>query len=133
MDEQEKPQMTPAETNTELAKERTHAASERTMMAWVRTALALIGFGIGVFEVADKTGGASTFKNSKIIGLALIILGIVSMFLAIRDNNINHKRLMQPGYKFSDRKPLGVYVGYALIVIAILAAINIIYKLIMKD
>jgi uncharacterized membrane protein YidH (DUF202 family) len=132
MEEQEKPKQTPAETNTELAKERTHAASERTMMAWVRTALALIGFGIGVFEVADKTGGTTTFKNSKLIGLALIILGIVSMFLAIRENNTNHKRLMQPGYKFSDRKPLGVYVGYALIVIAILSVINIIYKLIVN-
>jgi putative membrane protein len=129
MDEQEKPQQTPAETNTELAKERTMAASERTMMAWVRTALSLIGFGIGIYEVADKTGGASTFKNSKLIGLAMIILGIISMFLAIRDNRINHKKLLKPGYTFSDRMPLGIYVGYALIVIAVLAVVNIIYKL----
>jgi putative membrane protein len=120
----------PANINTELAKERSHAASERTMMAWVRTALALIGFGIGIYEVADKTGGQSTFRNSKLIGLALIILGIVSMFLAIRENKINHKKLMEPVFKYESRTPLGVYVGYALIVIAVAAVINIIYKLI---
>ncbi len=115
--------------NTELAKERSHAASERTMMAWVRTALALIGFGIGIYEVADKTGGQSTFRNSKLIGLALIILGIVSMFLAIRENKINHRKLLEPVFKYEARTPLGIYVGYALIVIAIASVINIIYKL----
>jgi putative membrane protein len=118
-----------ANVNTELAKQRSHEASERTMMAWVRTALALIGFGIGIYEVAEKTGGKETFKNSKLIGLAFIILGTVSMFLAIRENKINHKKLMEPVFKYEERTPLGIYVGYALIVIAIASAINIIYKL----
>jgi putative membrane protein len=129
MSEAEISKATPANINTELAKQRSHEASERTMMAWVRTALALVGFGIGVYEVADKTGGQSTFRNSKLIGLALIILGIASMFLAIRENKINHKKLMEPVFKYVERTPLGIYVGYALIVIAVAAVINIIYKL----
>ena len=128
MGEEENNKSGSANINTELAKERSHAASERTMMAWVRTALSLIGFGIGIYEVADKTGGQSTFKNSKLIGLALIILGIVSMFLAIRENKINHKKLMEPVFKYEERTPLGMYVGYALIVIALAASANIIYK-----
>ena len=115
--------------NTELAKERNHAASERTMMAWVRTALTLIGFGIGIFEVAEKTGGTTTFRNSKLIGLALIILGCVSMILAIRENKINHLKLLQPVFKYEERTPLGVYIGYALVVIGIISTINIIYRL----
>jgi putative membrane protein len=126
---EENKNVSPANINTELAKERSHAASERTMMAWVRTALALIGFGIGIYEVADKTGGQSTFRNSKLIGLALIILGIVSMFLAIRENKINHRKLLEPVFKYEERTPLGIYVGYALIVIALASVINIIYKL----
>lgn len=115
--------------NTELAKERSHAASERTMMAWVRTALALVGFGIGIYEVAEKTEGHSTFRSSKLIGLALIILGIVSMLFAIRENKITHRKLLEPVFKYEDRTPLGIYVGYALIVIALAAVINIFYKL----
>jgi uncharacterized membrane protein YidH (DUF202 family) len=129
MSEAENSKATPANINTELAKQRSHEASERTMMAWVRTALALVGFGIGVYEVADKTGGQSTFRNSKLIGLALIILGIVSMFLAIRENKINHKKLAETVFKYEERTPLGIYVGYALIIIAVAAVINIIYKL----
>ena len=54
--------------NTELAKERTHGAYDRTMMAWVRTALALIGFGIGVFEFASKTEGETLFRSSEFVG-----------------------------------------------------------------
>jgi len=118
-----------ANINTELAKERSHAASERTMMAWVRTALSLIGFGTGIYEVTEKTGGTGTFKNSKLIGLAFIILGSVSMILAIRENKINHKKLLAPVYKYEDRTPLGVYIGYALLVIGILSTINVIYRL----
>lgn len=131
MSEEENKNASTVNTNTELAKERSHAASERTMMAWVRTALSLIGFGIGIYEVAEKTGGAGTFRNSKLIGLALILVGIASMVLAIRENKINHKKLLEPVFKYEDRTPLGVYVGYALLVIGVLAAINIIYKLIM--
>ncbi|MCX6161315.1 MAG: DUF202 domain-containing protein [Ignavibacteriae bacterium] len=130
MSEQENITQSPAEKNTELAKERSHAAAERTMMAWIRTALSLIGFGIGIYEVADKTGGTETFKNSKLVGLSLIILGIVSAILAIRENKISHRKLMRPVFIYEDRTPLGVYIGYALIIIAVFSAINIIYKFI---
>ena len=129
MGEEENNKSSPADINTELAKERNHAASERTMMAWVRTALTFIGFGIGIFEVVEKTGGTGTFRNSKLIGLAFIFLGIASIHFSIRENKINHKRLMQPVFKYEERTPLGVYIGYALMVIGVLAAINIIYKL----
>ncbi len=129
MDE-DKNNLTPGEISNELAKQRNHAASERTMMAWIRTALSLVGFGIGIYEVADKTGGAGTFRNSKLIGLAFVILGILSAIFAIRENKITHKKLMQPVFRYEDRTPLGIYIGYALIVIAAAAIVNIVYRII---
>jgi putative membrane protein len=128
MEEKEKSNQSSANINTELAKERSRGAAERTLMAWMRTALALIGFGIGVYEVADKTGGSGTFRNSKVVGLGLIILGIFSVIFAIRENKISHKKLAEPVFEYENRMPLGIYIGYGLIIIAVYSAINIIYK-----
>ena len=119
-----------ANTNTELAKERTHGAYDRTMMAWVRTSLTLIGFGIGVFEFANKTGGGTIFKSSELIGLLLIILGVISMVLAIKENKTNHESLLNPSFKYIHKTSLGVKIGYALIAIGIIALIHIITKII---
>jgi len=116
--------------NTELAKERTHGAYDRTMMAWVRTALTLIGFGIGIFEFTAKTGGTTIFKSSELVGVLLIILGVVSMFLAIKENKDSHESLLNPHFKYVHKTSLGIKVGYALIVIGILALINIVLKII---
>ena len=119
-----------ANINTELAKERTHGAYDRTMMAWVRTALALIGFGIGIFEFANKSGGESIFKSSEIVGLLLIILGVISMVLAIKENKTNHESLLNPNFKYVHKTSLGIKIGYALILIGVIALINIITKII---
>jgi putative membrane protein len=115
--------------NTELAKERTHGAYDRTMMAWVRTALALIGFGIGIFEFANKSSGETIFKSSEIVGLLLIILGMISMVLAIQENKTNHESLLNPNFKYVHKTSLGVKIGYALIGIGVIALINIIIKI----
>ncbi len=126
---EENTNISPANINTELAKQRSHEASERTMMAWIRTALSLIGFGIGIYEVAEETGGSTVFKSSKVVGLALILVGMFSSFFAMQENKINHKRLEQPVFKYEAKTPLSTYVGYALIIIAIFSSIHIIYKL----
>ena len=131
MDGELKSDQTPASINTELAKERSRGAAERTLMAWIRTALTLIGFGIGVYEVADKTGGTGTFKNSKLVGLAFIILGIFSILFAIIENLSTHKKLKKPSFHYEEKTSLAIYVGFALIIIALYSAINIIYKLFM--
>lgn len=130
MNDQMEKQSNQASINTELAKERTHGAYDRTMMAWVRTALALIGFGIGIFEFANKSGGESIFKSSEIVGLLLIILGVISMVLAIKENKTNHESLLNPNFKYVHKTSLGVKIGYALIFIGIIALISIITKII---
>lgn len=119
-----------ANINTELAKERTHGAYDRTMMAWVRTALALIGFGVGIFEFSAKSGGETIFKSSEIVGILLIILGVVSMVLAIKENKTNHESLINPHFKYVHKTSLGIKIGYALIVIGIIALINVVIKII---
>lgn len=114
----------------ELAKERTHEAHERTMMAWVRTSLTLIGFGVGIFEFASKAEGRTIFRSSELVGISMIVLGVVSMVLAIRENRNSHKRLINPDYKYLNKTSLGIRIGYALIVIGIVALINVIIKII---
>jgi putative membrane protein len=129
MSEQIKTTSDEANIKTQLALERTHGAYDRTMMAWVRTALTLIGFGIGIFEFASKTGGKSIFRSSGLVGLLLIILGVVSMVLAIKENKASHESLLNSQFKYVHKTSLGIKVGYALIVIGIIALINIIVKI----
>jgi uncharacterized membrane protein YidH (DUF202 family) len=129
MDNQTEKVMTSKDLGTELAKERTGAAFDRTLMAWIRTALSLIGFGIGIFEYSEKTGGTTVFKSSKLVGLALVVLGITAAFMAISENKFNHKRLLHPEITFQGRSKLSTRVGYALIVIGIFAIIHILIKL----
>ncbi len=68
MNEQVNKEENKVDLKDELAKERTRGAFDRTMMAWVRTALALIGFGIGIFEFASKTEGETIFRSSEFVG-----------------------------------------------------------------
>jgi putative membrane protein len=119
----------PTNIATELAKERTHAAYDRNLMAWIRTGLALIGFGIGIFEFSQKTGGQTIFRSSKFVGILLLILGIASMVVAIWENKLNHKKLLNPSIKYSGTSSLSTGVGYALIVIGIIAIAHIFYRI----
>jgi uncharacterized membrane protein YidH (DUF202 family) len=130
MDQPDEIKFSSKDLGTELAKERTSAAYDRTLMAWVRTALSLIGFGIGIFEFTEKTGGQTVFKSSKLIGLSLVLLGIVAAFMAIQENKVNHKRLSQPDITYKGESKLSTIVGYSLIVIGIAAIIHIIVKII---
>ena len=129
MEEQIEKKEAPKDINTELAKERTRDAYDRTLMAWVRTGLSLIGFGIGIFEVADQTGGDTVFRSSKLVGLSLVALGIVTMFMAVKENNMKHERLLNPTISYQGKKLMSTKVSYALIAIGILAIINIIRKM----
>jgi putative membrane protein len=128
MNEQVKKEENKVDLKDELAKERTRGAFDRTMMAWVRTALALIGFGIGIFEFASKTKGETIFRSSEFIGILLIVLGVVAMFLSIKENKTNHERLSNPDFVYVQKISLAVKVGYALIVIGIIGLINMLIK-----
>jgi putative membrane protein len=113
----------------EHAKMRTYLASENTMMAWVRTSLTLIGFGVGIFEVIDKTEGKNTFRSSRLVALSMVLLGVAALVVAIKMTKQNKKDLSQEHFEFKNRKSTAVKVGYALIVIGIFGIIEIVINL----
>ena len=67
-------------------------ASERTLLAWVRTALAIMGlgyvvarFGLFLRIMAHETGQTATISQtpiSRIIGVAFVVVGAVSVVMA---------------------------------------------------
>src|SRR3954451_18789824 len=99
-------------------------------MAWIRTSLTLIGFGIGVFEVAQKTGGNSIFRSSKLVGLLFVMLGIAATLMAIIDNKQNNELLLHPEIKYKRSSSLGRKISFVLVIIGVLALINIILNII---
>jgi putative membrane protein len=98
-------------------------ANERTFLAWHRTALALIGAGLVVTQVlppVDLPGGAH------LLGLPLIALGGVIAFTSYARWQAN-ERAMRSGTPLPSHwlhQVLGVVVGLAAVVAAILAVIG---------
>ena len=79
---------TQADPRVQLAYERTFLAYERTRIAWVRTALALISFGFAIAKVLqymrEKHGETATLMSPRAVGLIMIVIGLVSLILANR-------------------------------------------------
>ena len=117
------------DTAIEFAKERTFLASENTMMAWVRTSLTLIGFGIGIYEAFEKSGGSATFRNSRVVALSMILLGVAALFLAINQSKKTRKNLMEENFSYKAKKSLSINVAYGLIIIGIIGIIHILVNL----
>ena len=68
---------------------RTRLSIERTMMSWVRTAVSLAGFGFAIvefFERLDQMPGVRPARWTgapRVLGLALIACGILSMLISL--------------------------------------------------
>lgn len=82
----------PLDANTRLAVQRTRLAHERTLMAWIRTCTALIAFGFTIYQIfrylATSERLRSPFVSPQIVGVAMILIGLVSLVLAL----IQHRR-----------------------------------------
>jgi putative membrane protein len=83
----------------QLAYERTFLAYERTRIAWVRTALALISFGFAIAKVLqylrDKQGETATLMSPRAVGLVMIVIGLLSLVLANRQERRAMKALRE--------------------------------------
>jgi putative membrane protein len=86
-----------SEERTKLSVERSFLAFERTLMAWLRTSLSMIGFGFTLAKffqyLAEQRGGAVVGRfgstwTSDAVGLTMIVIGTVSLVLAV----IQHHR-----------------------------------------
>jgi putative membrane protein len=73
---------------------RTRLSVERTLMAWVRTGTAMIGFGFTIFqffEGLDSKTGVAPAQNpgwSRTVSLALVVVGTLAVFVALREYRI---------------------------------------------
>ena len=108
---------------------RDHAANERTLLAWIRTGIALMAFGFtiarfGLFlrEVAQAGQIRLTPEHglgSAWIGVALVVLGLVTNAAAVARYAHNRKELQEVGSVVPD--PLLAYllgVGSVLVAVA---------------
>ena len=114
---------TPAEINTELARERSREAADRTLLAWIRSALSLIGFGFGIGKFYDylQTAGLhqslDPIQSTRIFGGSFILLGVIGLLAAV----IQHYRLLQrlerPAYAYEPPMPLGMFMAILLLIV----------------
>ena len=122
---------TPAEINTELARERSREAADRTLLAWIRTALSLIGFGFGIGKFYDylQTAGLheslDPIRSTLLFGVSFIVLGILGLFAAIVQHARLLRRLERPGYAYEPPLPLGMIIAILLLVIGCFAFVAI--------
>jgi len=118
----------------ELAKERNRAAAERTLMAWVRTSLSLISFGIGIDRIISAINRAFTstkidpYNLSRTIGLSFIIIGTVSLILAVLSHHRSLQKLDKEYFVYTPEISLGSIVAIALIMLGTFAFISILIK-----
>lgn len=88
-----------SDPRVQLAYERTFLAYERTRIAWVRTALALISFGFAIAKVLqylrEKQGETATLMSPRAVGLLMIVIGLVSLILADRQERRAMKALRE--------------------------------------
>ena len=79
----------PAQQQLDLAYDRTIWATERTLMAWIRTSLTMITFGFAIERFSFNRDermieqGGLLFRESGLVGLSLVILGVVVMNIAM--------------------------------------------------
>lgn len=86
-----------------LAIERTLFAADRSLLAWVRTAVSLISFGFTMFKFLQYIGGLEQVPalmhshSPRNIGLFLLLIGTISLFMAMLEYSATVKRLTGEG------------------------------------
>jgi putative membrane protein len=94
---------------TALAFQRTRMSADRTLMAILRTSLSLIGFGFTIyqfFRYLRETPGVSLLLRGEAprnFGLALVILGVVTLSLGIWKHIVFMLELRAQRKTFADR------------------------------
>ncbi|HEY6540422.1 MAG TPA: DUF202 domain-containing protein [Ktedonobacteraceae bacterium] len=93
LDEEQQQKQPAVHALTTSKKVTDHLANQRTFLAWIRTGLATITFGFVVErfglllrELGLKNASAAsvtTIHYSAIIGVALVILGVITMIIAL--------------------------------------------------
>ena len=86
-----------------LAVERTLFAADRSLLAWVRTAVSLISFGFTMFKFLQYIRGLEQVPalmhshSPRNIGLFLLLIGTISLLMAMLEYAATVKRLTGEG------------------------------------
>ena len=121
---------TPVMNVTELAVERTNMAAERTLMSWTRTSISLISFGFTLYkflEYMQSEGKAKLITDPngpKNFGIALIMIGVISLIVASIQYRSLQKKLM-PGKTLV--YSLSFLVAWSILLLGFLALTNILF------
>mgnify|MGYP006276259939 FL=1 len=107
-------------------------ASERTLLAWVRTGLAIIGLGyvvarFGLFlrimaHEAGQTATITTNPMSRIIGVAFVAVGAVSVVMASIQHHTFIKGLPVRDLPTHYSRSFGLWVSVAISVLGVALA-----------
>jgi putative membrane protein len=97
---------TPAQTNTDLALQRTYLATERTLEAWIRTALSMISFGFTIAKVIQTLGasdveglfGKRAWSISG-LGYFLVLGGVLALAAATVQQRVRARALYAQGLR----------------------------------
>jgi uncharacterized membrane protein YidH (DUF202 family) len=107
-----------AHHRTGLARYRTQLALDRTTLAWIRTTLTMASFGFGMVaffrSLRQMNPGEETLRlhmGAIRFGLALIVLGLVSMVLAGASHWLALRRLRRGEAPFLFQWPLSITVA----------------------
>ncbi len=115
--------------NTRWAADRTYWAADRTLIAWIRTAISMIGFGLAVGKIGDYVeeydATLDPYHSMKIVGVALITLGVLGVAAASIQNRRIERRIANRGFHRVELVPLGLGMAMLVLVLGIFAAIAI--------
>ncbi len=115
-----------------IDRQREHQANERTFLAWMRTSIALIGFGFaiarfslflrqlqGTLYPSTVPASASGFTSEN-LGVALVVVGIVTIALAVWRYNQVFQQIEQGNYR-----PRRLFVWITTAIVMLLGILSI--------
>jgi putative membrane protein len=106
---------------TSLALDRTEYSSERAVMAWMRTSVSMYTFGFTITKFIDYLGnqedGAGYAEGLGRLGLVLILIGIMSLVMAIIEH-LKRLRIMKR-LGLQDPSPMHLPIVGAALLLAI--------------
>ncbi|MCA3748652.1 MAG: DUF202 domain-containing protein [Rubrobacter sp.] len=104
------------------AEVREHLANERTLLAWVRTGVGLISVGFVVERAgalaSGTPGGRETALASEVFGLALVVLGCLTLLVGAVQFFRNRRMIVAGVFASSSAPYMIVMAGSLLLAVA---------------
>lgn len=112
-----------------LALDRTAYSSERSVLAWMRTSVSMYTFGFTITKFMDYLGkqedGGGYAEGLERLGLVLILIGIMSLVLAIIEHLKRVRTMKRLGLEDPSRMHLSIVGAALLLVVGITTLIGL--------